>query len=312
MISSFFSKTKPIHYILVLTVLFLLYFGINFFWVERQEDTNFIVSRFIIVAFLLFSIFIVNFVAKRNKLTGTNSFAILFYVLLTLVFPDTLLDSNATFCSLFLLMATRRIVSLKSLKETTYKLFDASLWIAVASLFYDWALIYFILVFIAIYFYVPKNPRNWVIPIVAAITFVLIGYAILLLTNKSNFINTHYVFEFNITKIDLTAWETNIKLFVYFLIVSFCGIWGFVKLGKTGVGRIITLRLIAISFFLGILLSLLKHDFNTFPIMVSFFPASVFMTNYIESLKKVRTKEIVLILAILVPVGVFIWQTTLL
>ena len=133
MISSFFSKTKPIHYILVLTVMFLLYFGVNFFWIDRQQDTNFIISRLAIVSFLLFSIFIVNFVAKRNKLSGTNSFVILFYVLLAFVFPDTLLDSNAIFCSLFLLMATRRIVSLKSLKETSYKLFDASLWIAVAS-----------------------------------------------------------------------------------------------------------------------------------------------------------------------------------
>lgn len=308
MISSFFSKTKPIHYILVLTVLFFLYFIVTIFWSNSEPNVNFIISRLGIATCLLFSVFVVNFIVKRNKLTATNSFAILFYALFMFVYPKTLLDSNAIFCSFFLLLVTRRIISLKSLKEIQYKIFDASLWVVIASLFYDWALLYFILVFVAIYFYVPKNPRNWIIPFVAMVTFMLIGYSILLVCDKIEFIQTHYEFNLNITRIDNMNWEDSIKIFIYFILISFCGIWGFIKLGKTGVGRIITMRLISISFFLGIFLWLFKFDTSAFPIMVTFFPAAVFMTNYIESVKKTRISEILITTAIIVPIGLFIWQ----
>lgn len=308
MISSFFSKTKPIHYILVLVFLFFLYFTVNILWSNNQLDANFIISNLGITTILLFSVFVVNFVIKRNKLTGTNSFAILFYTLFMLVYPKTLLDSNVIFCSFFLLLATRRIISLKSLKEVRYKIFDASLWIAVSSLFYDWAAIYFILVFIAIYFYVPKNPRNWIIPLVAVVTFMLIGYSVLLVSNKTEFIQAHYQFSLNTSRIDTMKLENSIKVFIYFLLVSFCGIWGFIKLGKAGVGRIITTRIISISFFLGIFLWLLKIDTNAFPIMVTFFPAAIFMTNYLESVKKTRISEMLIITTIIVSMGLFAWQ----
>lgn len=308
MISSFFNKTKPIHYIIVLVFLFFLYFTVNIFWSNNQLDANFIITNLGITTILLFSVFVVNFVIKRNKLTGTNSFAILFYTLFMLVYPKTLLDSNAIFCSFFLLLATRRIISLKSLKEVKYKIFDASLWIAISSLFYDWAIIYFMLVFVAIYFYVPKNPRNWIIPFVALVAFMLIGYSVLLVSNKTEFIRNHYQFNLNIDRISNMSWEVSIKTLIYFMLVSFFGIWGFIKLGKAGVGRIITMRIVSISFFLGIFLWLLKIDTNTFPIMVTFFPAAIFMTNYLESVKKTRISEILLITAIIVPIALFVWQ----
>ena len=48
---------------------------------------------------------------------------------------------------------------MRSSRETKFKIFDATIWILVSSLFYDWALLYLILVYAAIYFYEPKNVR---------------------------------------------------------------------------------------------------------------------------------------------------------
>src|SRR5690606_9238103 len=106
-----------------------------------------------ILGFLMFTIFIVDFIVKRNRLSGTNSFALMYYTLLMVVFPEVLIDSNGIFCSFFLLLSIRRIISLRSLRDVKLKLFDATLWIMVASLFYEWALLYLIVVFAGLYFY---------------------------------------------------------------------------------------------------------------------------------------------------------------
>lgn len=80
----------------------------------------------------------------------------------------------------------------------------------------------------------------------------------------------------------------------------------FVKLGNSGVGKIVTTRLIVFSMIIGLLLNVLISSENLHPILLTFFPASVLMTNYIESIKREKIKEIVLILSILIPFSVFL------
>ncbi|WP_394747983.1 hypothetical protein [Spongiimicrobium salis] len=308
MISSIFGKTKPINFIIVLSFLFLFYWGVHFFVGERTYEIPQLLLQAIVLNALLFSIFITNFIIKKNKLTGVNSFAVLFYAMLIVVFPEVLMDDNAIWCSFFLLLATRRLLSIRSLKSIKSKTFDATLWVVVASLFYDWAIIYVILVFAAIYFYDAKNIRNWLIPLVAFCAVFMIGSAVLILFDNSSFLTTHYRFSALLEADYFFDWETSTKLIVYGILIIGIGILAFVRLGNVGTGRIVTIRLIAISYTLGLLMTILASSEDISPVIVTFFPAVIFMTNYVEALQKAKIKEAILVISILAPFILFLFS----
>lgn len=301
MISIIFGKTKPINYIIILTFLFAFYWGVHFFLFDRIYSPPQLLQKMLVLASLFFSVFLVNFIVKRNKITGSNSFSILFYALLTLVFPETLLDSNAIFCSFFLLLAMRRLISMRSSRETKFKIFDATIWVLVSSFFYDWALLFVIVVYGAIFFYDAKNIRSWLVPFAGVFTVYIIAKCVLILAGNEEFLDKHYQFHFSLNVAYFSYWGHSTKLILFALVTFLTGLLAFLKLGKSGFGRVVTMRLIAFSFFIGLVVNLLKLSDNVYPIMITFFPAVVFMTKYVESIRRPRIKEILLIAAIVVP-----------
>ncbi len=301
MISMLFGKTKPINYIIVLTFLFVFYWGVHFFLFDRVYSPGELVRQGIVLLALLFSVFLVNFVVKRNKITGINSFSMLFYVLLAVVFPETLVDSNAIFCSFFLLLAMRRLISMRSPRETKLKIFDATIWILVSSLFYDWAVLYLVLVYAGIYFYDPKNIRNWLVPFAGLFAVFMISKCIMILSSHSGFLAEHYQFHFTFDMAYFSSEGHGTKLILFALVTFLAGLWAYWKLGKGTFGRIVSMRLIAFSFVIGLVVNVLKLADSVYPVMIVFFPAVVLMTKYIESVRRPHIKEIVLIALILVP-----------
>ncbi|MFS4466265.1 hypothetical protein [Maribacter sp. 2210JD10-5] len=306
MISSIFGKTKPINFIILLGFLFLFYWCVQFYVIEKEFSTENIVVEILALSLLLFSIFVVDFIVKRNKLTGPNSFSILFFTLLIVVFPETLGDNNAILSCFFLLLASRRLLSLKSLKNIKSKIFDTTLWIMISSLFYEWNLLFMILVFSAIYIYEPKNIRNWLTVLPAVICYFFILYSILILMNYTQFIEDHYDFNVDFNSIVATGWSTNIKLIVYAFLNLLLAFFAFLKLGKSGVGKIVTIRLIAISFVIGLLVTLMVSTAQHQAIIITFFPSVIFIGNYIESIKKPNILEVVLMLSIFLPLMLFL------
>ena len=238
-------------------------------------------------------------------MTNPNSFAILFYGLLMVVFPETLVDDKAILCSFFLVLSTRRLISLRSLKGIKPKIFDATLWIMVASVFYDWAVVYLLLVFVAIYIYQPKNIRNWMVPLAGIFTFFAIGYGLLILTDDKEFLTEHYQFAFEFNIAYFLNWGDSSKLMVYVVLTFLAIVFSFLKLGKSGLGKIVTMRLVVLSFIIGIFLKIVASSEDMDPIMVTFFPAVIFMTNYIEAIKKPSIKEFVLLATIIIPFLIF-------
>lgn len=311
MISSFFGKTKPINYIIVLSFLFVFYWFVLFFLFDRVYTPLQLLFQTTVFVLLMLSFFIVNFIIKRNKITGTNSFSLLFYVLLIVVFPNTIADNNAVFCSFFLLLAIRRLISMRSLRNVKLKIFDASVWIMVSSLFYDWALLFMLLVFAAIYIYEPKNFRNWLVPFVALFTVLMISYSMLILAGHSNFLVTHYKFALQFNTTYFLNWGNGSKLILYVLITFITAVLAFIKLGSAGLGKIASMRLIALYFIVGLILKVLTTTSDAYPILVTFFPAVVFMTNYVESIRKANVKEIVLMACMAIPFFVFLVEVTI-
>ena len=82
--------------------------------------------------------------------------------------------------------------------------------------------------------------------------------------------------------------------------------YAFLKLGNTGVGKIVTTRLLAILFVIGLAINILMSSEDSSPMLLTFFPAAVLFTNYIESLKRHNIKEMALLLAVFIPIIVFL------
>ena len=306
MISSIFEKTKPINFIIVLVFLFFFYWSVQFYLLDYTFTDIEIVPSIVVLTILLFSVFVLDFVVKRNKLTGTNSFAILFFTMLFVVFPETLGDSNAVFTSFFLLLAMRRLLSIKSLKNIKLKIFDSGLWICISSIFYEWSILYLLLVFAAIYIYDPKNIRNWLVLLSVAFCFFMILYGVLVLLDETSFMKNHYDFAINYDAIFPIKWWSSLKLSLYALLNMVLAFSTFIHLGKAGMGKVIIMRLIALSFLIGLVVNFLVTSENTSAIMITFFPSVIFIVNYLESIKKPKFLEVLLIASILVPILVFV------
>ncbi|MRI01066.1 hypothetical protein GH721_11045 [Kriegella sp. EG-1] len=306
MIQSIFGKTKPINFIIVLTFLFFFYWLVHFYMFEGAYDLGQTIIQVVVLGVLMVSFILVNFIVKRNKMTGLNSFAILFYVLLMVVFPETLVDNYAIGSSLCILLSLRRLISIRSLKNIKLKVFDATFWVMMASLCYDWAVLYLVLVFIAIYIYEPKNIKNWMVPFTSVFAFFMIFYAITILAGDKDFLWRYYSFDLDFQSSRFMNLAKSAKRIIYILLICVTGLMSFLKLSKVGVGKIVTLRLVALSFVIGLVLEVLLSGSEKHPLMLTFFPAVVFLTNYVESINKENIKEIVLMLSIFLPFLVFI------
>jgi hypothetical protein len=200
----------------------------------------------------------------------------------------------------------RRLLSIKSLKNSKLKIFDAGLWICVSSLFYEWAIIYLLLVFAAIYIYEPKNIRNWLVILSVGFCFFMILYGTLILLDNTSFLTNHYDFEIDLKAIYPIQWQSSIKLSLYAILNIGLAFWTFIRLSKGGMGKVIIMRLIALSFVIGFLVTILVTTENTNAVMITFFPSVIFTVNYLESIKKPKFLELILVVSILAPIVVFL------
>jgi len=183
MLASFFKKSKPINFLIV-GVFMIIYFVVaNFFKSDDPLSWQFMTEKIGYLIIYLLLTFILNFIVKRNGISKKNSFAILLFALFTMLLLPVLKASEIFVSAFFILLALRKIISLNSGLEIKKKIFDASMWIAVASLFYPLSLFFLILPFVGIFYYATQDFKNFLIPIVALIcTYLLVttGYLLAL------------------------------------------------------------------------------------------------------------------------------------
>ena len=299
MISSFFSKTKPINYV-VLSIFLVLFFGFYYFFgVSRSVlDDNYLLDVLAVLA-LVVQMLLINEIVRTEKVTGFSSYAMLFFVLLLVVFPETMLDRNVVFCNFFLLLSLWRMLAVKSIKNVRSKIFDASFFIGIASLFIDWTLVFLALVFLVINLYDKGIFKNWLVPFLAIITVGILTFTIFLLYNDFQFLKEHYRFEMGFFKENLTSFKM-IKSIIYNVILLIVASLVFLKLRQKGGGKLLALRILFFAFLLSIVITLLSSNTTT-SVLIGFFPASVFITNYLEAFKQNRYKEVALVILLFLP-----------
>ncbi len=192
MLSSFFRSSKPVHFIITfLMVIFTLgYVVIDHPSLDYKD-------LWIPVAAAL-SVALFHFIAMKNEFISNNSYGIWIYSCLLIIIITYSSSIQSFIAYLFLLFALRRVLSMRTGNQMTRKIFDASLWIAVACAFYSWSIVFFAIVFLSIIIHAFKNLKFWVIPLIAVTTVIVITHTIDLYFNTTIWAYFFNGFNYNV------------------------------------------------------------------------------------------------------------------
>ncbi len=308
MIASVFKKSTPLNYALIV---FLVLF---FFFIYQIQDTSWMSSVVLLLkkgfTFLLVlaSIFLTSFIGKRNGLTKDSSYTAIFFLLLLLFFPTILNNLNILFANFFILLALRRLISLQSMKASKEKIFDASLWIILASLFHFWSILFLILVFISVIFHVSRDYTNWVLPFIA---FLAVGILFTFFTSFFGIDTVKYLHQN--TQIDFaidyfTNSSQNIAFSIYVSVALFFVFSMFITLSHRPSILQTSYKKILASFFIGAIVFVLSAHKNSDFLLLTIAPLAILASAHVEYSQTKLKQEMVFGFVILCSLFSFVSQ----
>ncbi|MDD7885904.1 DUF6427 family protein [Flavivirga sp. 57AJ16] len=301
MITSIFSKSKSINFIIVFFITLLA------FIIARIESINepitwlFVLKQIVLLFVCYSSILLLNFITSKNNLTKRNNYEILLFSLFLLLIVHATSHTAIVLSNFFILLGLRRIVSLRSEKEIKKKLFDAAFWIAIASVFYFWAILFFALILIALILYTDNKLRHWIIPFLAVATVFVISISI------SIIVYDRFFEIFNIPlgiSYDFSNYNSVKYMVAITLLLSF-GIWSSIfylrNIKKKKKDFRASFKIIIVSALVAFLIVLQAPEKSGSEFLFMFAPLAIIITNYIEIIQERWFKEVFLSLLIIVP-----------
>lgn len=312
MIASVFSKSRPFNYILVSGLLVLCFFIYQIQTVDVTSNTSFSwlkgIQKSVILLLLVASLFVTNFITKRNGLSKDNSFSALFFVSFLMFIPSAFDDFKIVLSSFFILLAMRRLISMKSLLTPKEKIFDASLWIFIAALFHFWSILFIVIVFVSIIFHVSGDYRNWVLPFIAFFTVGILFIFFSLLIDKEwlNVVWNPTGTDFEFYYLEKSAGNAALVLYALFSIVFLFSM--VFTLSKRPIIMLASYKKVIFIFLISILIYLISPDKNNALLLFGLMPASILATGFIEINKDSVLKEIVTSVVLATGILLFIFQ----
>ncbi|WP_298117781.1 DUF6427 family protein [Flavobacterium sp.] len=308
MITSVFKKSTPINYTLVVIAV-LCFFLIYQFKQPNWTDSLFTIAQKTgLLVIIVASFFLTNFIAKKNALTKDSSYSLLFFLLMLCFFPSVWDNYNLIISNFFILLASRRLVSLQTLKAPKEKIFDASLWIFIASLFHFWAILFILLVYISIIFHVSRDYRNWLIPFVSFFftSIVFVFYSLLIDKTAIDYYLSEQVIN---TGIDYFQNDfQNIALSIFVVFVVFFGFSSVFTLTSKPLNMQASYKKIIFSLLIGGVIYFISPNKNNDVLIFTFFSLAIMATNFIENSQNKIQQEIVLAVSIILSFFCFFSQ----
>jgi len=300
MITSIFSKSKPINFVIIAIYITLLFIITNH--TSLFSDLNNALTTLPNWVITLFLVFLLDFIVAKNNLTQRNSYAIMTFGLLFGLFPEAMTNSDLLLSNLFIIFALRRLISLHSKLNVKKKLFDAAFWIAVAAMFYFWAILFFALVIVALIYHSQNDFKNVIVPFagIATVLILLIVYNILV---HDTYIRPEDFKRY--ASLDFTAYNSKESILKFtVLFTSF--VWTLIYYFRTLPDKNKKLKpsyfIIAWSSIIAILVAIIAPLKNGSEFLFLFVPFSIIMANYIEVISERWFKEVFIALLIITPI----------
>ncbi|URC13708.1 DUF6427 family protein [Flavobacterium sp. B183] len=308
MITSVFKKSTPLNYSLVVILILV------FFFLFQIQEPSWITSYFLafqkvsLLCFILASFFLINFIVKKNGLSKDNGYAIFFYLLFLLFFPTIFNNANVIYGNFFILLALRRLISLQSLKASKEKIFDASFWILIASLFQFWCILFLILVFISIVFHVSRDYRNWILPFIALVAVFIIFLLVSLIfhIDITDFFQKRAVIDFNIDYFK-SNYE-NGALSIYVAVTLFFVVSMLTTLSNRPQIVHSSYKKVVACFFIAAFVYILSPDKSNDLLFFSVAPLTIMAASHVEYMQQKLNNEIVFYVLILCSLFTFFSQ----
>ena len=303
MITSIFSKSKPINFIFVFFITLLAFVLANIKLQNEPIDFFFIIEKAAIFTVCYLSILILNFIVGKNNLTHKSNYEILLYCLFLLMIPQTFLNDRIIVSNLFILFALRRILSLRTQISLKKKLFDASFWIAIAALFYFWAILFFILIYAMLTLYTDNKIKNWIVPFTGVLVVFLVSicYSVIIYDDFFEALN----FSFG-TSLDFSNYNS-LKYVIAITIVLSFGIWSSIFYLKSIKNQLKKIRPVYKAIFVMLLIAfsivVIAPVKSGSEFLFLFAPLSIIVTNYIETIQENWFREVFLLVLIITPIA---------
>lgn len=261
-------------------------------------------SRIALVIISLFSIvlqafFLTHVINKQGVLRDTSHLPALLYVVLMSCFPEQLSFNPLLFANFFIIVFLNSIFNFYRSDTAVFEVFNAGMFIGIASLFYWPCLFLFPLTMAALFVLRPFNIREWVVSFIGiGLPFLFLGgilfwLDLLSINSIKSLLEPLYKVQFS------TAYNgTYIILTAILALILIASLWRFSRdLNNFSKLRARKFLAIIVWFFLFAALSYLIASKNSM-IGLSFLaiPLSVIISNYFLSLKNQLFAEIIFLL----------------
>jgi len=302
MITRFFKTSKPIHIVIIAAFTLIVFIITSLGNINEGLSFGIAIKALSKYSIILISMLTLSFLVKKNKLTKNNNYDILIYGLLLAILPITMQVTNILLANFFILLALRRIISVRSNINVKKKLFDAAFWIAIATLFHFWAILFFVLIIAALLLYSITHFKNWIIP--------FIGVLVVMLITTSYFVIVYGSFEelFNYMEtISIDFSINNFKTLTFEIwVVGALGIWALIfysiNLRQKQKAYRPMYVLILIAFLIGLAVIFISPNKDGSEFLFTFPVLAIIMANYLESVKKPWLAELYVWFLIFTPI----------
>ena len=301
MLTSFFSKSRPINFVLVALYMLVFFIFANF---SEAVAGGFLVTlqKVGVLLVLLLSIFLLNFVSKRNDLTSRNAYKTILYAAFTCMFLAALRNDAAILANLLVLLALRRVISLRSQRDTIQKIFDATFWIGIASILYFWSILFLFLVYFAILVHEGYKFKNWLVPLVSLLILLSIVTIVDLVVTDSFYTFSDWFVPANF---DFTYYREPLVLIPLALLLTL-SLWAtffYLRvIQKASTNTKTSLFIILLFNLLSMAVAVLAPTKNSSELIFFFAPLAIIVTNYFQVSDDKWFREILLWIVLLLPV----------
>jgi len=301
MITSFFNKSRPIYFIIIFFITLLAFMIARINRINETMTIDFVLKQAVLLFVIFASILLLNFIVNKNSLTNKNNFEIVLFSLFLLFITQTTSHSNVLLSNFFVLLGLRRIVSLRSQKNTKKKLFDAAFWIAVAALFYFWSILFFVLIILSLVLYTDNNIRHWIIPFLGVFAVFIVSCSVSVVLFDSFFEIINLTPEISY---DFSNYNSVQYLIAITVLLSF-GVWSSIfysqNIKKKKKAFRASFKTIILAAVIGFFIVIQAPDKNGSEFLFLFAPLAIIIANYIDIIQEKWFKESFLAVLVIAP-----------